>query len=231
MKALTQDSTTTNQVVVDFINAANDVSRYAEAIAQAQLPDLVQPPANYGDYANTMANAKINVGIWMDEVVPGFEVIPTSFLGFKDLIQQQFTIIQTALETLQQTPNDPDAISRVDASTAQLITETQSNQAVIKQLDTDISSYQGTIAPDAKSLTALSSQIATAENADEQAIKKMQACFDNLQSVVDDRNELATLDTLSAVDEGIFLAVVGIAVGIVFTGGAGIVIGGLIGVG
>lgn len=231
MKQLIVASDATKQMVVDYINASNEVCKYAQSIMAANLPALVTPPANYGDYANTLAKSKEDASVWMDEVVPDFNAIPTAFINFNSLIQSQLSEIQNALDQLQTDPGNQTAIQNIKDAIGKLIPETAGIQKTLSGLDSNISEYQGDIQPDATNLNQLTQQIATAEKADQAAIAQIQGVFNDLQSLVNERNKMVTLDTLSNFDMGIFLAVVGIAVGIAFSGAAGIIIGGIVGIG
>ena len=52
MKALIVRADDAAQLLVDYINAANVVARYAASLNATALPVLVTPPVNYGDYAD-----------------------------------------------------------------------------------------------------------------------------------------------------------------------------------
>lgn len=230
MKQLILQSSSTKQTIVDYINASNQVCRYAVSINTVGLPALVTPPDNYGDYAQTLAMAKLHVMKWIDEIVPAFEVIPSSFLTFNNMLQPQLKTIKTNLQTLQKDPNNTTAKTAVTNAVNTLVKQVGVVKSTVTDLDGWITTYQGNISPDAKTLGQLTTSIATAVNADQDAISKLNTAFSTLQSVIDDRNELATLNTVSNIALTIFLAVVGAAVGLPFSPVIGAIAGGVVGI-
>lgn len=230
MKQLILQSTATKQSVVDYVNAANQVCRYALSIDTIVLPALVYSPENYGQYAETLAKAKVNVMKWMQEIIPTFQMLPTALLSISNLVQPQLTIIKTNLQTLQQNPDDAAAKTAITNAVNAVVQGIPTSRNVLVALDGWISTYQGTITPDAQTLSHLSTLIATAVNADQTQIDKLHTVNDTLQSVINDRSELATLNTVSNVALTIFLAVFGAAVGLPFSPVAGAVIGGVVGI-
>jgi prefoldin subunit 5 len=225
MKKLILNSQDTAQIVVDYINASNQVCSYAMSIDTTQLPALVVPPANYGDFVQTFAQAKQDVMVWIDEVIPDLNLIPAAFIGYNALFQQQAGVIRQYLVQLKSSPGDPVILQDIKGALNTLINEAEACEQTIKGLDTAISTYQGNIAPDAASLNELCSQITAAENVDEQSIAQLNAVIANLQDIVNDRNKLITLNTLANITEGIFVAAVGVGVGVIFTGTAGVIVG------
>lgn len=231
MKQLILQSSSTKQTIVDYINASNQVCRYAVSINTVGLPALVVPPDNYGDYADKLAQAKIHVMKWINEIVPDFESIPASFLRFNDIVQPQLKAIKTNLQTLQQNPDDSTAKTAITNAVNLLIKEVGVSKTAIVNLDGYINTYQGNISPDAATLGQLTTLIATAVNADQDSVTQITKAMATLQSVVDDRNELATLNIVSNVTLTIFLAVVGAAVGLPFASVAvGAIVGGVVGI-
>lgn len=231
MKQLIVDSNTAKQMLVDYLNASNEVFRYAASVMAINLPALVEPPPNYGDYANTLAQAKIDASVWTTDVAGDFNVIPNAFINFNSLIQAQLNIILTELNALKSDPGDQSAIDNIKAAINALLPEISSIQKTISGLDSEIVSYQNSIQPDADALNTLSKEIAAAENADEAAIAQMNDAFNDLQTLVDDRNKMVTLNTLANFDLSFFLAVVGVAVGAPFSGVAALIVGGVVGIG
>jgi|GEM_PF-4707589 len=225
MKKLILNSEDTAQMVVDYINASNAVCSYAMSIDTTQLPALVVPPANYGDFVQTFSKARLDVMVWIDEVIPDLNLIPAAFIGYNALFQQQAGVIQGYLVQLKSSPADPVILQDIKSALHTLITEAGACEQTIKSLDTAISTYQGNIAPDAASLNSLCTQITAAEDVDEQSIAQLNAVLANLQDIVNDRNKLVTLNTLANITEGIFVAAVGVGVGVIFTGTTGVIIG------
>lgn len=218
-------------MLVDYLNASNDVFRYASSVMAINLPALVQPPPNYGDYANALAQAKIDASVWTTDVANDFNIIPNAFINFNSLIQSQLSTILTELNTLKSSPGDQTAIDAIKNAISALIPEIAGIQNTLSGLDSEIITYQNSIQPDADALNTLTQEIAAAENADEKAIAQMNASFNNLQSLVDSRNKLVTLNTLANFDLSFFLAVVGVAVGAPFAGAAALIVGGVVGIG
>lgn len=230
MKYLKIEADPTKQMVVDYINASNEVNRYAVSVMAAQLPALASPPDNYDDYAETLTKAKMDASVWIDEIIPDFNLIPHAFIGFNSLLQDQLDAVQSELNQLKADPGSPTIIQNIKDAIGRLVPETSGIQKVLSGLDSSISVYQSGIKPDADSLNQLTTKITAAVQADQTALAKMHATFDDLQSLIDARNKLAKLDKFSEFDMGIFLVGVSIAVGIIFTGVPGLIIGGIVGV-
>lgn len=230
MEQLILQSSSAKQTIVDYINAANQVCCYAVSINTIGLPALVTPPDKYGDYASTLAQAKIHVMKWMEEVTPTFENIPAALLSLSSVVQPQLKLIQTNLKTLKNDPTNSTAKQAIINAVNQVIQKTASSKTMLGHLDTWITTYQGNITPDATALGQLSASITTAEKADQDSIDKLHTAYNTLQSVIDDRNELATLNTVSNVILTVWLSVVGAAVGLPFSTLAGAVVGGVVGI-
>ncbi|MFY0598053.1 MAG: hypothetical protein JXR03_00180 [Cyclobacteriaceae bacterium] len=229
MKQLILNSTQSAQTVVDYINAVNEVNKYASSIQKAQLPALMYPPANYGKFAEQMAKAKLHVAAWNNEVVASLNMVPTAFISFNTLIQSQFTEILKNLNQLKATPNDPSLIAAIKKMVGDLIKETSGNKKMLSQMDKSISTYQNSIASDAKVLQELVKQIIITEKVDKASIKLLEGVIAQLKALVDGRNELVTLKMLSRADLSLFLVAVGTVIGLPFSQGAGIAIGGAFG--
>ena len=225
MKKLILNSIDTAQLAVNYINASNYVCSYALTINSTQLPALVIEPENYGNFVQTFSQGKLHVMKWVNEVIPDLNIVPKAFLSYNYIFQTQISTILTDLKNLKQTPNDNTIIQRIKSELRTLISEAKGSTKAIKSLDTAIADYQKNILPDANQISQLCYQITKAENVDAESIRKMNAVFDNLQSIIDDRNTIVTINTLLNIDEGIFLAVVGVAVGFVFIETAGLIIG------
>ena len=225
MKQLIVDTSSAQQQYVDYVNAANVVSCYVAAINNVSLPALVTPPANYGNYATTFATAKLHAMTWLDESVPDFNVIPSSIVNFNSIIQQNLSNITDYLNQLQASPGNQAIIASLTASLNIVLNEIESCKQAIAALDNSISSYQQNISGDASQLSQLSAQIVAAEKVSQSDIDQLNAVVSNLQAIVDDRNKVATLDLLANIDEGIFLTVASVAVGIPFVGTAAILVG------
>lgn len=230
MKRLIVQSQNNAQQLVDYINACNTVSCYAVSIDKAALPTLVTPPSNYANYAEALATAKLHALSWIDEVVASFTTVPGAFIDFNAIAQQQFGIIQINLKQLQQDPGNSDAGSNITRAINTLRQETTPGLKTLTDLDSWISRYSNGLQPDAVSLNSICSEIAIAEKVDQDAVSKLNAVVNTLQSLVNERNELATLNTVANATFSIFLAVVGVGVGAPFTAGAAIIVGLLVGV-
>ena len=212
-------------MLVDYINASNQVCRYAVSINTTQLPALVTPPANYGNFVQTFAKANLDVMGWIKEVVPDFNDLPGAFINYNGLFQQQIATVQGYLTQLKANPSDPVILQNIRKALNTLITEAETCANTVSGLYDSITDYQGTIAPDDSALGGLCNQITAAEKVDQSSIDQMNAVLANLQSLVNARNELVTLNKLANITEGIFIAMVGVGVGVVFTGGVGLIIG------
>lgn len=218
-------STDAAQLLVDFINDANVVARYAVAVNATTLPALTVPPANYAQYAHTLADAKLHAMSWTDEMVPSFTAIPTSLVNYNGLVQPQLQVIKTALGTLQTDPQNAPARAAIGAALTTLHTDLTPCLTAVTDLDTWITTYSSELQPDATALAALCASIATAEQADQASIDKLKGSLGNLQTLVADRTELATLDTIGNAVFSIVLSVVGVAVGVPFSGPIAVIIG------
>ncbi len=225
MHKLILNSQNTAQMVVDYINASNQVCSYAMSIHTTQLPALVTPPANYGNFVQTFAQANEDVMGWINEVVPDFNLLPTAFINYNTLFQQQISTVQDLLQQLKAQPSNPAILASIQSALNLLVTEASATATTINGLEAAIADYQALIAPDATKLNDLCTQIAVAENADQNAIAQLNGVLANLQDVVDDRNILVTLNILANINEGIFIAMIGVALGVVFTGAAGVIVG------
>lgn len=230
MKQLILNSSVTSQLVVDYINSSNQVTNYALSITSIQLPALVHPPANYGDFSQAFAKARLDVLTWIDEVIPDFNQLPNAFINFNTLFQMQVTKILGDLTKLKSSPGDPQILASIKSDVQILVHQGNVCENTISDLDESISSYQSSIRPDAVVLGDLCAQITAAENIDETEIAKLNAVLANLQSIVDDRNVLVTLDTLENLFEGLFFVGVGTAIGCAFGGVPGVIIGTIFGI-
>jgi hypothetical protein len=225
MKQLVVNSSTAQQLYVDYVNAANTVSSYTTAITNVKLPALVTPPANYGGFATSLGSAQLHVRAWSDEAVPDFSVIPSSFINFNALIQPGLIKITGDLNRLKASPGDPAIISSLALSLKDIISEISPCKQAVDALNRSVSSYQQKIAGDSANLAILANKTVEAEKVDQKDIDKLKSVFDNLQAIIDERNELATLDLLSNIVEGIFLTFVSVALGLIFVDTPGILIG------
>ncbi len=230
MRALAVRSTDAIQVLLDYINAANAVARYAVQVNTTALPVLVTPPADYGAFADTLATAKGHAMAWIDEMVPAFTAIPSSILNLSTLVTPRLATIQAALSTLETNPDDQSARTAISDAIAALQGELPSCLTAVQDLGTWITRYSGTLQPDATALTSICADIAAAEQADQASIDSLKASLSNLQTLVAARNELATLDTIGNAVFSIVLAVAGVAVGVPFSGPAAVIVGLAVGV-
>lgn len=225
MNNLIPDSDTVKQIVIDYINASNDVYRFAASVLAANLPALVSPPPHYSDYSNALAQAKIDSSVWTTSIVDSFSIIPETFVNFNDTIQGQLTAVLNGLNTLKSDPGNAPAIGDIKNAIGALMPEMSTAQRALSGLESKIGSYQNTINPDATSLNSLAQEIAAAENADQTAIAQMQEAFDNLQTLVDSRNTVVSLNTASNLTGAIFFGVVGAAVCAPFGGVPALIVG------
>lgn len=230
MLAVSVRSTDAAQLLIDYINAANVVARYAAQVHSTTLPVLVTPPANYATFADTLGGAKLHALSWIDEMVPAFTAIPSSIVNYNGIVQPQLQAMSQALEVLRTDPNNSAARTIITTSISTLQTDLAPCLQTASDLDSWIGSYSATLSPDAAALTGLCGQITAAENVDLASIAMMKGCYANLQTAVDDRNEIATLDTIGNAVFSIVLGVVGAAVGAPFSGPAALIVGVLVGV-
>jgi uncharacterized membrane protein (DUF485 family) len=231
VKQLIADSTSAQQALLDYINASNGVCNYAASINATAIPDLVQPPPNYGEYAITFGKARLNVMAWMSEVMPSFGFIPTAFITFNDAIQTQLDAIETSLKQFQADPQNAGLEATIRAAVGKLLIEVEGCQTSVTGLDTEISNYQQAIQPDAQSLSTLAAGMLAAEGADQTQIDKQNAVLANFQKLINARNELATLSTVGNWVFNVFIAVAGVAVGMPFAPVAAVVTGLIFGIG
>ncbi|MEY2497655.1 MAG: hypothetical protein QOD12_1211 [Verrucomicrobiota bacterium] len=231
MKQLIADSSTAQQAILDYINASNGVCNYAASINATVIPDLVQPPPNYGDYAITFGKAQLHVMAWMKEVVPSFGLIPNAFITFNDAIQTQLDAIETSLIQFQTDPQNATLEGAIRAAVGKLLVEIEACQASVTGLDTEIANYQQSIQPDAQSLSTLAAGMLAAEGADQTKIDQQNQVLANFQKLIAARNELATLTTVGNWTFNVFIAVAGVAVGLPFAPVAAVVAGLVFGVG
>jgi len=231
MKFIKIRSIATRELVADYINAFNNVSRYATSAMACQIPALVLPPAHYSDYANALSNAKMHTSIWTNGIMSDISLVPKTFINFNTQFQTQFEKVIEELNQLKQDGDNNQLATEISSQVNEMIIFAGEIKKTISDLDTIIANYQATILPDAETMNQLARQIAIAEQADEAEIAKMQSIFSSLQAIVDKRNQLKTLDTLSNFDLSIFLAVVGIGVSVALSGNPSIIVGGIIGVG
>jgi hypothetical protein len=231
VKQLIADNTTAQQAILDYINASNGVCNYASSINATVIPDLVQPPPNYGEYAITFGKVRLNVMAWMMEVIPSFGYIPNAFITFNDVIQTQLNAIEASLTQFQENPQNSTLEADIRAAVAKLLVEVESCQSSVTGLDTEIANYQQSIQPDAQSLTTLAAGMLAAEGADQTQIDKQNQVLANLHTLIASRNELATLNTIGNWVINVFIAVVGVAVGLPFAPVAGVVVGLIFGIG
>jgi len=231
VKQLIADSPTAQQAILDYINASNGVCNYASSINATAIPDLVQPPPNYGDYAITFGKVRLNVMAWMMEVIPSFGYIPNAFITFNDAIQAQLDAIEASLSQFQNDPQNATLEADIRAAVGKLLVEVESCQSSVTGLDTEIANYQQSIQPDAQSLTTLAAGMLAAEGADQTQIDKQNQVVANFQKLIAARNELATLNTIGNWVINVFIAVVGVAVGLPFAPVAGVVVGLIFGIG
>lgn len=228
MKALTASVSTAQQAIVDYVNAANAVSAHAASINALAIPDLLQPPPNYGDYVAGFTEARIHVAAWMTEVVPSFTAIPQSFVNFNQTVQDQLGAIGADLQQLASKGGDTASLEQtIRNAVSRLQGELQDCKGAVDGLDTAIADYQQSLQPDGERLGALAAAMVTAAGADEAAIQRMNAVVKNLADLVKERNQLATLTTLGNWDLNVFIAVAGVAVGLPFSA-VGSVIAGLV---
>jgi methyl-accepting chemotaxis protein len=218
------------QLLVDFLNGANAVSRYAVAVGHATMPVLVTPPDGYADFVDALATAKLHALRWTDEVLPTFSALPASIINLNTIIQPKLDAVQAGLNALQTNPDDKSARSAVTSSISSLQQDDSPCAAAITDLQTWITDYQSLIAPDAQTLSSIVTKLTSALDADEGEIDKLKGVVANLQSIIDDRNELVVLDRAGNATFSIFLGVVGAAVGAPFSGVAALVVGVLVGV-
>jgi uncharacterized membrane protein (DUF485 family) len=231
VKQLIADSSTAQQAILDYINASNGVCNYAASINATAIPDLVQPPPNYGDYAITFGKARLDVMAWMTEVVPSFGFIPNAFITFNDAIQAQLDAIQASLTQFQTDPQNAALETTIRTAVEKLLIEVEGCQAAVTALDTSIANYQQAIQPDAQSLGTLADGMLAAEGADQTKIDQQNQVLANFHKLVAARNELATLNTIGNWTFNIFIAVAGVAVGLPFAPVAAVVVGLVFGVG
>lgn len=218
------------QALVDYLNAANVVARYAASVNATTLPTLVTPPDGYAEYADTMATAKLHAMAWIDEMLPQFTAVPRAIREYNGLVGPQLHAMGEALTVLAEDQDDSAARQSVEAAIAKLQQQTAPVASALGDLDDWIEQYSATLAPDAGALSSLCAGIATAEQADQAAIDKLKEVLGTFQALVAERNELATLDSIGNWAFSVFLAVAGVGVGAPFTAGAAIIVGLLVGI-
>ncbi|WP_235297144.1 hypothetical protein [Portibacter marinus] len=231
MKALQINSSSVTQKYIDYINASNDVFRYAHTINIMEMPDLGMPPLHYGDFVNEFAEAKLDTNIWISEVIPDITQAPKSIVDINGLVQKQLSALSDEIDLLAKSPGNQDVINSIKAAVSQLLIEEQKIYQVFEDIHQNITNYKNTIQPDAEKISALISEIKNAVDYDQAQVDKLDAVNQNLQQNIDARNQLVTLDKFGNAILPVFLAGVGIALAIAFTGPAGIIIGGIVGVG
>jgi prophage DNA circulation protein len=231
VKQLIVESSTAQQTILDYINASNGVCNYAASINAAAIPDLMQPPPNYGDYATTFGQARLDVMAWLQEVVPSFGLIPTAFITFNDTVQAQLDAIESSLEQFQTDPQNAALEATIRTAVSKLLKEVEGCQGAVTSLDSTIAKYQQSIQPDAQSLTTLAKGMLAAEGADQAQIDKQNQVLATYHALIAARSELATLDTIGNWTFNVFIAVVGVAVGLPFAPVAAVVAGLIFGIG
>jgi hypothetical protein len=231
VKQLIANSSAAQQALLDYINASNGVCNYAASINATAIPDLVQPPPNYGDYAITFGRARLTVMAWLSEVMPSFGYIPTAFITFNDAIQTQLDAIEASLNQFKADPQNTALEATIRAAVRKLLVEVEACQASVTGLDTQITSYQQSIRPDAQSLSTLAAGMLAAEGADQAQIDKQNQVLANFQILIAARKELATLSTVGNWVFNVVIAVVGVAVGVPFAPAAAVVVGLIFGIG
>lgn len=225
MKQLILQTAVAQQQAVDYVNATNAVCNYAVAIGNTQLPDLVVPPVQYGDFCQGFAGAKLHVMAWMDEVVPAIGIIPTSFLSFNTFLQEQLSGVLNNLHALQTNPGDPTILASIKEQVTRLAKEAAADGKAVQELSDDIVRYQENIIPDSQNLNNLMSIISKGEQVDANMVLQLKAVLNQVQSVIDGSNQLATLNDLLELNEGIFFTGISLGLGLIFTGPLGIIIG------
>ncbi len=218
------------QLLVDYLNAANAVSRYAIAVNHATMPVLVTPPEGYADFVDAVATAHLHALKWIDEVLPTFSELPASIIDFNTIVQSNLDGVVTGLTALQSNSDDTSARNAVISAISALQQDTSPCAAAIIDLQTWISNYRSLVAPDAQTLSSISTKMTSALDADVSEIAKLTAVVANLQSIIDDRNELVTLDRIGNAAFSMFLGVAGAAVGAPFSGIAALIVGVSVGV-
>lgn len=231
MKALSVAAVNASTLLVDYVNAATAVARSAAAVNAQTLPTLTTPPANYGEFATTLGTAKVHARSWLDGMVPMLTQVPSSIIDYNAVVQAALTSIADGLQALESNPSNQQARSTIETSIQQLVTELTPCLTAVGNLDTWVSQYQGELSPDSTALTALGQQITAAEAVDAAEIAKLTGVIATLNRIIDERNELVTLDMLENFDIAFVLAVAGVAVGAPFSGAAAIIVGLAVGIG
>ena len=227
MSGLSIDPQPTGQQILDYVNTVSVVSAYANALAQTQLPVLVQTPAWYGDYLAALAVAQSHALVWLNGTLPNLQAIPAAYASFNTLFQQSFAPLATNLEALAANPDDTAAQASVVSLLQQLLAQAQAAQGAAQGVSSALAAFASQLDTDAQTLASMQAAATLAAGADQNAVDRLADVIGRLHRQIDDANELARLQNLGEAGAVVFVLVV--AATIAWTGGP--LVGALLAVG
>lgn len=220
-----------NQMIVDYLNAVNEVNKFVLSLQKLNLLPLTDPPENYADYANHFGKVQLDALSWIKEVAPDFNDVPAAIIGANPLIQIQLEEVLAKLQDLKVNPGKSADITAITTLVNNILQEEQQIYALFQGMEKAISNFSSNLPGDIKTLDTIITEIKNTITYDESLVAKLHAVNQTMQDEIDARNKLITLNTIGNDVFTAFITVVGIAVGLPFSGTAAVVAGIIGGVG
>lgn len=217
----------TQQQIVDYVNAANVVSAYVYAITNTNMAPLNNAPNWYASYTEAFATAKSHAMLWTNSIIPEMMTVPQTIVNYNALFNAQMSVIEGDLQLLISDPSNQQALTSLTNTLQLMRTNVNAQNAALLQLQADLATFSGNLAPDAQTLQQIATQALQTAGADQATIDALTQQIAQLQSEIQAQQTLLTVSEIGMA-VSVFIGCVGIGLalaGMPWAGGALIVVG------
>jgi hypothetical protein len=209
-------------LLLDYLNAVNDVSRYALSISQTNLPVMANAPSWYTEFFTGWVNVKTDALVWVNSTAPIMQSTLTTGRDDNLLVWPDLQSAAQLIADLAVNPNDPDKKSLLVKTLANVATLIGGIPGVIDGLQKMLSDFAATVQTDADKIAKAVADAQNQVGIDNTKIATLKADIQSLRDAIQAYNQvIQNLD--QAEKAGIFIGAVGLGIAL-FSGGAGAVI-------
>lgn len=198
-----------DQMIVDFFNAGDDILRYSQAVAAASIPDMIHAPDWYLKFQEGWITVLAHANEWVHTLGGKMEAVLANIGDDKDLIIDDLQKALLLVDKLIADPNQP-AVKKLLADTmTDMLTLESSTPAAVQDFQTGLAKFKVDITADVAVITQAATDAVNQAGADNQACKDLADQIKALKDEIGKYNQIiSTTGTISKV--GIGVAVVGI---------------------
>ncbi|MFH9179732.1 hypothetical protein [Streptomyces albogriseolus] len=182
------EAAVTKQQFVDYANACANVNRYALSIANTQIPSVMYPPPNYGDFVQRFQPARTDCILWAGTIFPDAVSYPHVVKRAETLFAIDDHLASRYLDRLIADPGDRESKEGL-AETIEDMQEIVSRQLLlVESLLADFSNFAQRLPGHSEALKDLAGKSVDAANLSRETIKKLNAAIEDLKKEIDTLN-------------------------------------------